>query len=212
LHRRATDDKDILHPVPGLPIQDKRASHGAGQEFGAPIMAMMLDLWQQTFCISMLSNAAQGVPERADKQAEKVQRHFDCWMRKQSEADISKLETRMMAALAGFFSWLISVKYADCAGQAQAPVFRFVADDKRCFYYTTDPADNPQHWNANGYAFLGITSASKDLVPVRQYHADNPKRFNYTAGNPGPGWQEDKVAFYAYARSMAGTVPIYEYH
>ena len=100
------------------------------------------------------------------------------------------------------------------------PVFLFTAQNPARYFYTTNPLGSPDSdWTAQGIAFYAFgadcqASTGQAVVPVYQYSAGDPQRYNLNTGiSVGPGWTNDKkTAFYAFQGQAPNTVPLYQYH
>lgn len=93
------------------------------------------------------------------------------------------------------------------------PVYEYVASYPVWRYqYSTNP-DIQDGWKRTGIAFYAFGKGQPGVVPVYQYHAEDPWRYLYSR-NPavGDGWSRDGVAFYAYESYHPDTIGVSQYY
>jgi hypothetical protein len=79
------------------------------------------------------------------------------------------------------------------------------------FQYSASP-DVKEGWNRSGIAFFAFTSDNLEVMPIYQYHAEDPWRYQYSKDpDIKDGWVRDHVAFYAYIVEHFASVPIQQY-
>jgi hypothetical protein len=79
------------------------------------------------------------------------------------------------------------------------PVYEYVATYPVWRYqYSTNP-DIQDGWERTGIAFYAFGEQQPGVVPIYQYHAEDPWRYLYShSPDVESGWIRDGIAFYAY--------------
>jgi hypothetical protein len=95
------------------------------------------------------------------------------------------------------------------------PVYLYQAENPPRYYYTTDELGTPgQEWTKAGIAFNAFQANTAGAVPVYQFSAPSPQRYDFRTGSvPSSGWTNDnKTAFYVLTSATANSAPVYQYH
>jgi hypothetical protein len=92
-----------------------------------------------------------------------------------------------------------------------APVYQYHADRPWRNQYSSNP-DIGHGWTrdplTHGFFAFGETPGA---VPVYQYHTTD-SRFQYAiADDIGGGWTRGVIAFHAFEKAGAGTIPVYQF-
>jgi outer membrane receptor for Fe3+-dicitrate len=93
------------------------------------------------------------------------------------------------------------------------PIYEYYVIDEGQwrFQYSASP-DIKEGWKRSGIAFFAFTSSHPGVMPIYQYHAEDPWRYQYSKDpDIQEGWIKDYVAFYAYTFEHSDALPIHQY-
>jgi hypothetical protein len=93
------------------------------------------------------------------------------------------------------------------------PIYEYyvIEEGQWRFQYSASP-DVKEGWKRSGIAFFAFTSDHPEVMPIYQYHAEDPWRYQYSKDpDIKDGWVRDHVAFYAYTFEHSDALPIHQY-